>query len=121
MDFLIINSPSVYNMVLGRPAMNDLDMVTSTRTLTVTFLTTKGIGCVRGKQQLARRCYKDAVRMGTKRKKVNVVLGGKPRVVTEKGVNSDLDPREVDTDRATSLIEELEDAQVNKADPERCL
>ena len=83
-DFLIIDCPSTYNMVLGRPAMNELNVVTSTKTLTVKFLTPNGIGCVRGEQHLTRRCYEDAVKMGVTGKKVNVVSGGEPRAMTEK-------------------------------------
>ncbi|XP_052181962.1 uncharacterized protein LOC127794755 [Diospyros lotus] len=48
MDFLIINCPSVYNVVMGRPAMNDLNLVISTKALAIKFSTPNGIGCMRG-------------------------------------------------------------------------
>ena len=38
-NFLILDCPSAYNIVLRRPAMNDLDLVTSIRSLIVKFLT----------------------------------------------------------------------------------
>jgi len=120
-DFLIIDCPSAYNVVLRRPAMNELDVVTSTRTLTVKFPTSNDIGCVGGEQHLARRCYEDAVKIGVRGKKVNVVSRDEPRAMTKKGVSHDLDPREVDADRATGPIEELEDVQVSEVDLERCL
>ena len=75
---LIIDYPSAYNIVLGRPTMNNLVLVTSTRSVTVKFPTPNGIGCVRGKQHLARRCYEDAIKMGAKWKKVNVIVRSDP-------------------------------------------
>ena len=99
--------------------MNELDMVTSTRTLTVKFPTPNGVGCVKGEQQLARRCYEDAVKMGVRGKKVNVVSGGQLRAISETGMSNDLDPREVDADRATGPVEELEDVRVSEAGSER--
>ncbi|XP_052172180.1 uncharacterized protein LOC127788108 [Diospyros lotus] len=68
-DFLIVDCPSAYNVVLGRPAKNDLDLVTSIRSLTVKFLIPNGVGWVRGEQNLTRRCYEDVVKMGPKGKK----------------------------------------------------
>ncbi|XP_052204129.1 uncharacterized protein LOC127809407 [Diospyros lotus] len=84
-EFLIIDCPSAYNVVLGRPTMNDLDLVTSTRLLTVKFPTPNGVGCVRDR------------------------------------ANHDLDPREVDYDKPTGLVEELKDISVNKAKGEKSL
>ncbi|XP_052172184.1 uncharacterized protein LOC127788112 [Diospyros lotus] len=49
-DFLIIDGPSAYNVIMGRPTMNDLDLVVSTKALAIKFLTPKGTGCVRGEQ-----------------------------------------------------------------------
>ncbi|XP_052189983.1 uncharacterized protein LOC127799804 [Diospyros lotus] len=44
-DFLIIDGPSAYNVVMGRPAMNNLDLVVSTKALAIKFPTLKGTGC----------------------------------------------------------------------------
>ncbi|XP_052193804.1 uncharacterized protein LOC127802147 [Diospyros lotus] len=120
-EFLIIDCPSAYNVVLRRPVMNELDMVASTRALTVKFPTNNGIGCVRGEQHLARRCYEDAVKMGAKGKKVNLVAGGTQRPLGQSGVNYDLDPREVDCDKASDPVEELEEVPASEVDAERCL
>ena len=45
-EFLRVDYPSAYNVVLERPIMNDLDLITSTRSLTIKFLTPNGVGCV---------------------------------------------------------------------------
>ncbi|XP_052181967.1 uncharacterized protein LOC127794761 [Diospyros lotus] len=43
-EFLIVDCPSAYNVMLGRQAMNDLDLVTSTKSLIVKFPTPNGVG-----------------------------------------------------------------------------
>ena len=101
--------------------MNDLNLVVSTKALAIKFPTPNGTGCIRGKQYSARRCYKEALEMQFKRKKVNVVSRGGPRIISERGVSHTLDPREADCDQATDLIGELEDIIISNADAERCL
>ncbi|XP_052202690.1 uncharacterized protein LOC127808243 [Diospyros lotus] len=83
-EFLIIDCPLAYNVVLGQLVMNELDMVASTRALTVKFPTNNGTGC-------------------------------------QSRVNYDLDPREVDCDKASGPVEELEEVPVGEVDAERCL
>ncbi|XP_059436586.1 uncharacterized protein LOC132169590 [Corylus avellana] len=56
-DFLVIDRPSAYNMIIGRPALNQLRVVTSTYHLKVKFPTIEGVGEVKGDQVVARRCY----------------------------------------------------------------
>ena len=56
-DFLIVNCPSFYNVILGRPTLNLLKAVTSNYCLKVKFLTPNGIRQICGDQQLARKCY----------------------------------------------------------------
>ena len=56
-DFLVVNCPSSYNVILGRPTLNCLKAATSTYCLKVKFLTTHGIGEITGDQLLARQCY----------------------------------------------------------------
>ncbi|XP_052189931.1 uncharacterized protein LOC127799744 [Diospyros lotus] len=87
-DFLIIDSPSAYNVIMGRLSMNDLDLVVPTKALAIKFPTPNGTGCVRGEYR---------------------------------GVSHDLDPRDVDYNRAASLTDELEDVAISSHDDERRL
>ena len=57
LDFLIIDCPSSYNVILGRPTLNRLKAVTSTYCLKVKFPTPYEIGEIVGDQLLARECY----------------------------------------------------------------
>ena len=56
-DFLIVDRPSSYNVILGRPTLNHLKVVTSTYCLKVKFLTPNGSGEIIGDQLLTRECY----------------------------------------------------------------
>ena len=56
-DFLIVDCPSSYNMILGWLTFNRLKVATSTYCLKVKFQTRYGIREIRGDQHLARECY----------------------------------------------------------------
>ena len=56
-DFLFVNCPSSYNVILGQPTLNRLKAVTSTYCLKVKFPTPHGTGEIFGDQLLARECY----------------------------------------------------------------
>ena len=56
-DFLIVDCPSSYNIILGRPALNRLKAITSTYYLKVKFPTAHGVGEIKGDQVLTRECY----------------------------------------------------------------
>jgi len=63
-DFLIVDCPSTYNIILGRPALNRLKVVTSTYHLKVKFPTAYGVGEIRGDQVLVRESYQVALTSG---------------------------------------------------------
>ena len=63
-DFLIVDFPSTYNIIFGRPVLNKLIAVTSTYYLKVKFPTTYRVGEIRGDQVLARECYQAALASG---------------------------------------------------------
>jgi hypothetical protein len=56
-DFLVIDQPSAYNAIVGRPALNKLRVTTSTYHLTMKLPIEEGVGVVRGDQLAAMRCY----------------------------------------------------------------
>ncbi|XP_057982208.1 uncharacterized protein LOC131167418 [Malania oleifera] len=56
-EFLVVDRPSVYNVILGRPFLNAVQAVTSTYHLKIKFPTSQGIGFVKGDQAAARSCY----------------------------------------------------------------
>lgn len=56
-DFLVVKAPSLYNVILGHPTLNNLRAVTFTYHLKMKFPTDLRLGEVHGKQLLARECY----------------------------------------------------------------
>ena len=57
LDFLVVDCPSSYNVIIGRPTLNRWKVATSTYCLKVKFPTDNGIGEVRGDQILGRKRY----------------------------------------------------------------
>ena len=55
--FLIIDAPSAYNVLLGRPSLNAIKAIPSAYHMVIKFPTTNGVGMVRGDQHVAKECY----------------------------------------------------------------
>jgi hypothetical protein len=52
-DFLVVDRPSAYNIIIGRSTLNKLRAITSTYHLMMKFPTKEGIGELRGNQVVA--------------------------------------------------------------------
>ncbi|GAV76518.1 hypothetical protein CFOL_v3_19991 [Cephalotus follicularis] len=61
MMFLVVDTSSPYNAIIGRPGLNLLEAIVSTRHLLIKFPTRFGVGEARGDEQVARQCYKTAI------------------------------------------------------------
>ena len=57
MRFLIVDAPSAYNILLGRPSLNAIRAIPSAYHMVIKFPTANGVGMVRGDQRIARECY----------------------------------------------------------------
>ena len=55
--FLIVDAPSAYNMLLGRPSLNAIRVIPSVYHIVIKFRTENGVGMVRGDQRVAMECY----------------------------------------------------------------
>ena len=106
-DFLIVDSPSTYNIILGRLAFNRLRAVTSTYYLKVKFPIAYGVGEIRGDQALTRECYQVALASGENHtwvinklepipkpsetpQEVEIILGDSTKVLKIGTVNQDV-------------------------------
>lgn len=68
MKYLVINAKASYSMLIGCPSLNMLGAIVSTPHLTFKFPSVSGeIVSVRADQKVARRCYLDSLRVGTKK------------------------------------------------------
>ncbi|XP_075483769.1 uncharacterized protein LOC142523920 [Primulina tabacum] len=61
-SFTVVDSPSSYNIILGRPDMNELRAVASTYHQKIKFPMGARVGEVKGDQPSSRKCYVEAVR-----------------------------------------------------------
>ena len=57
MTFTVVRLPSAYNVILGRPGLNLLDAVVSTKRLLVQFPTPYSVGEMRGAPQPVQHCF----------------------------------------------------------------
>ena len=57
LDFLVVDCPSSYNVIIGRPTLNKWKAATSTYCLKVKFLTDNEVNKVKRDQVLAKECY----------------------------------------------------------------
>ncbi|XP_073030714.1 uncharacterized protein [Primulina eburnea] len=62
-SFTVVDSPSSYNIILGKPTMNELRDVASTYHQKIKFSVGARVGEVRGDQPSSRKCYVEAVRV----------------------------------------------------------
>ncbi|XP_073314718.1 uncharacterized protein [Primulina huaijiensis] len=68
--FTMVDTPSAYNGILGRPALKDFRGVASTYHQNLKFPVGKGVGVLCGDQKVARQCYEGVVREEGKRARV---------------------------------------------------
>ncbi|GFS44989.1 hypothetical protein Acr_00g0093430 [Actinidia rufa] len=64
-DFIVVDCPSPYNAILGRPTLGGIKTITSTYHLKVKFPTPTGIGEIKGNQKVARQCFISAMKVET--------------------------------------------------------
>ena len=74
LDFLVVDCPSSYNVIIGRPTLNRWKAATSTYCLKVKFSTDNRVGEIKGYQILARECYQAVL---TAKKNHTWVIGEK--------------------------------------------
>ena len=63
--FLIVDAPSAYNMLLGRPSLNTIRDIPCAYHMVIKFPTASGIGMVRGNQRVAKECYSASMKQKT--------------------------------------------------------
>ncbi|GMN66603.1 hypothetical protein TIFTF001_035665 [Ficus carica] len=124
-EFIVVDRPSVYNVILGRPTLNALKTVVSTYHLALKFPTGNGIGVFRRNQEGARKCYMEAVNKVC-RKAPTPATVATILAVDEAGVLSgevkplaDLDLRMPEEEIRALPVEDLIPFQLDPKRPER--
>ena len=111
--FLIVDAPSAYNMLLGRPSLNAIKAIPSAYHMMIKFLPIHGVGLIRGDQRVARECYT----VSMKQKVVDNVnvdeLDMRDEVLTRPEPLEELEPISLDDDPehlayiGSKLVEDL--------------
>ena len=96
--FLVVDAPSAYNMLLGRPSLNAIKAIPSAYHMMIKFPTTSEVGMVRGDQRVAKECYSASM----KQKTVNNIyldeLDMRDEVNTQPEPLEDMEPVSMDDD-----------------------
>ena len=94
--FLIVDGPSAYNVLLGRPSLKAIKAIPSAYHMLIKFPTTNGVGMVRGDQRMARECSSTSM----KQKAVDNIyvdeLDMRDEVNTRPEPSEELEPIQVD-------------------------
>ncbi|RDX82660.1 hypothetical protein CR513_36526, partial [Mucuna pruriens] len=80
--YTVIDAEASYNIIIGRPTLNRLGAIISTYHLCMKFPVSRKVGSIWADSRLARRCYKDSLK-----------IGGSIPSPTVNALDFDLDPR----------------------------
>ena len=117
-DFLVIDQPLAFNVVLGRPSLREVKAITSIHHLLMKFSMPHGVGEVKGDQQEVRQCYHQAVKVASKPRQFHVIDQQPP---SEGPLNDTIDPRSTNEEGTTRPIEDLVDLPVDNKEPSKVL
>ncbi|KAL0427159.1 UNVERIFIED_CONTAM: hypothetical protein Slati_2890700 [Sesamum latifolium] len=117
LKFLVVDVPSAYNVILGRPTLNTFQAVVSTYHMKIKFPTPGGVGEVQGDPLQSRECYVEAVRKGQKRNVDDVLAqfppGKKGKTLEEKDLEGAETPAKVQP------VEELLNIEIMPENPNK--
>ncbi|KAL0458687.1 UNVERIFIED_CONTAM: hypothetical protein Slati_0495900 [Sesamum latifolium] len=118
LKFLVVDVPSAYNVILGRPTLTAFQAVISIYHMKIKFPTPGGVGEVQGDHLQSRKCYVEADHKGQKRnldedhQRVPSSKKGK-ETVTEGA------PEEMETPTKVQHAEELLNIEVIPGSPDK--
>ena len=96
--FLIVDAPSAYNMLLGRPSLNPIKAIPSAYHMMIKFPTVSGVGMVRGDQRVARECYSASMKQKADDNIYLDELDMRDEVLTRPEPSKELEPVSLDDD-----------------------
>ncbi|XP_020211783.1 uncharacterized protein LOC109796527 [Cajanus cajan] len=117
--YLLVDAATSYNILIGRPTLNQLGAVVSTPHLTMKFPDTDGhIIAVKANQKIVRKCYAESLKITPLNRQPEVSASP---VIAHIGTRemADLDPRIDMHDHQPDPIDELIEFQIGKK-PNQC-
>ena len=117
--FLVVDAPSAYNMLLGRPSLNAIKAIPSAYHMMIKFPTLNGVGMVRGDQRVARECYSASMKQKTVDNIYLDELDMRDEVLTRLEPSKELEPVLLDDDPehlayiGSKLVEDLKNLLIH--------
>ena len=96
--FLVVDAPSTYNVLLGRPSLNTMKAIPSAYHMIIKFPTSSKVGMVRGDQRVARECYLASMKQKTVDNIYLDELDMRDEVNTQPEPSEELEPVPLDDD-----------------------
>ncbi|XP_020206559.1 uncharacterized protein LOC109791651 [Cajanus cajan] len=112
-QYILVEADTSYNIIIGRPTLNQLGAVVSTPHLTMKFLGHDGkIFSVKANQKTAQQCHIESLKIASPGEQC------KSKLTTVAHINheeiTDLDPRSDAHDERPSPVDELDDLQIGE-------
>ncbi|XP_031263951.1 uncharacterized protein LOC116122187 [Pistacia vera] len=119
-EFLVVDYSNTYNVILGRPILDDLSGVTSVRYQAMRFSTSGGVATIKCCTKESRECNNRAINAAQKwsHRKTMIIVESKPNLGS---LEDTIDPRIHKEEPAAGLIEKLLEIRVSEEDPTRVL
>ena len=92
----MVDAPSAYNMLLGKPSLNAIRAVPSAYHMVVKFPTANGVGMAQGNQLIARECYSALMKQNTVDNIYMDELDMRDKVAAGPAPSEELEPVQID-------------------------
>ncbi|XP_020424437.1 uncharacterized protein LOC109950302 [Prunus persica] len=115
----IVDCPTAYNVILGRPALVQMRVFISTHMLLLKFPTPNGTGKVRGDQLGARSCYASTVKSTNCQHRSEALVVTKAPAPPQAGTERPEDLREESVTQQAKPVEDLELVTLHDDIPDR--
>ncbi|XP_034217561.1 uncharacterized protein LOC117629133 [Prunus dulcis] len=117
--FLIVDCPTTYNVILGRPALAQMRAFISTHMLLLKFPTPNGAGTVSCDQLSSRSCYASAVKSTNRQHRSEALAVTMAPAPPQAGTEPPEDPREESMTQQAGPVEDLELVTLHDDIPDR--
>ncbi|KAL0373904.1 UNVERIFIED_CONTAM: hypothetical protein Sradi_3306100 [Sesamum radiatum] len=110
--FLVVNAPSAYNIILGRPSLNIFRAIASTYHMKLKFPTPDGVGEATGDERMARECYANTLKRSREKLGKNPMNEKGKRKLTEANYKAGDPPEDVSERTKTNRVEAVEELKI---------